>query len=225
MAGGPKGPFGAGVQHTGRGPVQGVCLVGPNGQPIDAIDDAGVLRLAVDANVDIDNATINVDLESDTDNVAIRNTANDNELLIQSDGSISVRLRDSSGGAINDSNPLPVQIIPDHTTQIFDENTVGITTATFNNVLTFTATSADTNILLGEVTGPVNALVRLTLNGTAIRMKRINAYSPNIEFRFDEPRRIGVGDIINIDVKPDKAPPAFMAGGADFFASLQGFVQ
>jgi len=102
----------AGSQHNPRGTTQGITLVAhESGLPIDSIVDVnGKRRLAVDANISIASATINVDLESDTDNVAIRNTSNDNELLIHSDGSISIRLKDESGAAFSTANPLPVEI-------------------------------------------------------------------------------------------------------------------
>jgi len=103
----------SGSQFTPRGVNQGISLVAhESGLPIDSVVDAGgIRRLAVDSNVTIDNAVVNVDLESDTDNVAIRNTANDNELLIESDGSITIRLKDEAGVAFSAANPLPVQII------------------------------------------------------------------------------------------------------------------
>ena len=102
----------SGSQHTPRGVNQGISLVAhESGLPIDStVDGAGKRRLCVDANVTVQNAVINVDLESDTDNVAIRNTSNDNELLIESDGSISIRLKDEVGNPFTLANPLPVEI-------------------------------------------------------------------------------------------------------------------
>jgi hypothetical protein len=242
---GTKGPHGAGIQHTDRGPVQGIRLVGPSGEPIDArVDASGDLRLLVDANVTIGSAVVNVDLESDSDNVAIRNTANDNELLIQADGSITIRLKDESGVAYSNANPLPVEIvtatgidmeldaadgdniaISGHPNQLFQENTVNLTTATYTTLLTYVAGAANTNILFAEVSGTVEALVRVKLNGTVIRQKHVSAKTPSVEFPFSEPRRIGAGDTILIEAKARKAPPAFMSGGAEFFAALQGFVE
>ena len=98
----------SGSQHTPRGVNQGISLVAhESGLPIDSIvDGGGKRRLCVDANVTVQNAVINVDLDSDTDNVAIRNTNNDNELLIESDGSISIRLNDDNGMPFSIFNPL-----------------------------------------------------------------------------------------------------------------------
>jgi len=103
----------SGSQFTPRGVNQGVSLVAhETGLPIDSIvDGGGIRRLAVDANVSIQNAVINVDIDSDTDNIAIRNTADDNELLIETDGSITVRLKDENGSAFSTLNPLPVEIV------------------------------------------------------------------------------------------------------------------
>lgn len=102
----------AGTQITPRGPTQGVTLVDhKTGLPFDSLVDGNqVRRLAVDADINIDSATINVDLDASNDNVAIRNTNNTNELLLHSDGSISVRLNDATGTPFSAGNPLPVSI-------------------------------------------------------------------------------------------------------------------
>lgn len=241
---GTKGATGAGIQHTQRGPVQGVHLVGPSGEPISAVlDGSGNLRLAVDADVNIENATINVDLDTSTDGVHIGNSGNNDELLINSDGSISIRLLDESGSAFSDANPLPVAIpagldvnieidatdgdtvaVSGHISQVFTEALTAVTTTGFTTILSFTPAANNTNIKMLEITGPVDALARVRLNGTEIRRKYINAQNPSVSFQFKEPRRINMVDTIDIQVQPGKAIPGFMAGGADFFASLQGFV-
>lgn len=213
-----------GLQHSERGVIKGVSLVdAKSGLPIDTlVDDEGKLRLLVSADVDITNATINVDLESDTDNVAIRNTANDNELLIESDGSISVRLLLSNGNDINVTNPLHTLPIGYHNTQVFAQNSVLVTTDTFTTVLSRTAL-ANEKLAFIEVTGSVEAYCRISVNGTPIRAKYINSSNANIEFLFIEHRKLSSGDSIVVEVRADKTPPSFM-GGAEFFASLQGYV-
>lgn len=239
---GTKGATGAGIQHTQRGPVQGVHLVGPSGEPIAAIlDGSGDLRLAVDADVNIENATINVDLDTSTDGVHIGNSANSNELIINADGTINIRLLDETGSAFSNANPLPVEItssidveldaadgdniaISGHPTQVFDESVTAVTTTGFTTILSFTPAVDDTNIVMLEITGPVDALARVRLNGTEIRRKYINAHNATVDFQFREPRRIDMIDTIDIQVRPRTAIPSFMVGGADFFASLQGFV-
>lgn len=234
----------SGSQHNPRGVNQGITLVAhETGLPIDSVvDGGGVRRLAVDANVSIQNATINVDLQSDTDNVAIRNTANDNELLIQVDGSITTRIVDETGTAFSNSNPLPVEItdtsiavelsalggdsvaVSGHQTQITKENEVSVTTnVSYTAILTFIAAVANSNIAFVEITGPVDALIQIKLNTTIIRKGRIHSGERNVRFPFVEPRRIGVGDTITVLVKPEKPIPAFMAT-AEFFSSLQGFI-
>lgn len=237
----------SGTQQNPRGAAQGVTLVAhESGLPIDSkVDSNGVRRLAVDSTATIENANITVDLDSESgDSVAIGNTGNSDKLYIHSDGSITIRLKDASGAPFSVSNPLPVQIITSggidvntratggdsiavsgHPSQIFVEDEVDVTTNTYENILTFTAASNGTNISFVEVTGTVNAVVRMTLNGTVIRKLHCTGTQPNLQFPFPEPRTIGSGDIIRVDVKADKAPPAAMPGGANFFASLQGFIE
>ena len=215
----------AGTQFTQKGVVQGVSIVDDSGNPYDSVVDGdGVRRLAVDANVTIGSATINVDLDAATDNVAIRNTSNSNELLINTDGSITTRLKDEAGNAFSVSNPLPIEIVNtlSNPNQFFAEASAEISLASYTTILTYTAISNGTNIKYAEITGGVTCTVRMTLNGTPIRIKRINSSCPNIEFLFTEPRTINNGDVITIECKPDKAVPAFMASST-FFASLQGF--
>jgi len=243
---GSKGSTGAGVQHTSRGPTQGVALVGPNGRHVDVvIDGDGKVRLLVDANVTVENATINVDLDSESgDNVAIGNITNSDKLFVHADGTISIRLLDETGTAFSTLNPLPTEIvipagglevkveassgdtiaISGHQTQVFDENEVTVNTGgSYTNVLTYVAPFDDTHITFAEVTGPVDSVVRMRLNGTTIRKRHLTAGAPNVEFPFIEPRRLTSGQSLTIDVKPDATPPAHFSG-VEFFASIQGFI-
>jgi hypothetical protein len=237
----------SGTQLNPRGATQGITLVAhESGLPFDSIVDLhGVRRLAVDANVTIGSAIISVDIQSDTDNIAIRNTADNNELYIESDGTINIRLRDESGAAFTDLNPLPVKIasavdlnvelsakdgdtvaVSGHPSQIFPYNSVDIALGgIYTVILTYVAGANDTGIAFAEATGPVEALIRMRLNGVTIRQKRVSASSPNAEFPFFEPRRINIGDTITVEAKLDKNPPGFMVGGATFIASVQGFIE
>jgi len=242
---GAKGSTGAGIQHTSKGPTQGVSIVGPNGRPVDVlIDGDGKVRLLVDANVTVENATINVDLDSeDGDNVAIGNLSNSDKLFVHSDGTVSIRLLDEAGAAFSALNPLHTEIVipagglevkleassgdtvavSGHQTQIYAENEVTINAGgSYTNVLTYVVPFNDTYIAFAEITGPVDSVVRMRLNGVTIRKKHLTAGSPNVEFPFLEPRRLASGQTLTIDVKPDKTPPAFLSG-VEFFASIQGF--
>jgi hypothetical protein len=234
----------AGSQINPRGVTQGITLVGhEDGFPVNTVVDAnGKHRLCVDADVTIVDPIVNVDIDASTDNIAIRNTGNANELLIYNDGSIRIRLTDESGVAFSAANPLPVDItggnlaievaasdgdtiaISGHPTQIYGQAAVSVTLpAVYTTILSFTVAAIGTTMAHFEISGPVEAIVRLKLNGTVIRLKRISTNDRNVEFRFLEPRKLSVGDVIVLEVKPDKPIPAFM-GSADFFASLQGFV-
>lgn len=233
-----------GSQFTPRGVTQGVTLVShEHGRPIDAvIDNDGVLRLAVDANVTIENATINVDLDHTEDSVAIGDGTD--LLSINPDGSLNIRLFDESGVAFSAVNPMPVEIITTggevpveidaadgdniaisaHPNQISADNLVSVTTSgSYVNILSYTAPFNDIFIVFGELMGGIEATVRIRLNGSTIRMKQLNQSNPNLEFSFIEPRKLNSGDTLTIEAKVNKNIPASMAAGIDFFASLQGY--
>ena len=148
----------SGTQHTPRGVNQGVTLVAhESGRPIDSIVDInGKRRLCVDANVTIGSAVVNVDIDSDTDNIAIRNTVNDDELLIYPDGTIKVRLTDASGTPFSPANPLPVSI----------QNTslaVQLTAADGDNVAIHDSDGDELNI---NPDGSINVKIPVGFGGT-----------------------------------------------------------
>jgi len=80
----------SGTVHTPKGVNQGNTLIDPNtGQPVDVIlDNQGKKRLAVDANISIDNVTVDVDLDYTTDSVQIGDPNSGSTLKINPDGSI-----------------------------------------------------------------------------------------------------------------------------------------
>jgi hypothetical protein len=99
----------SGTQHNQRGVTQGNTLVGPqSGLPIDeVVDGDGVRRLAVDANVSIDSATINADIDYlSGDSTAIGDPNTSTILKINPDGSIdtNVNISASSGDNISISD-------------------------------------------------------------------------------------------------------------------------
>jgi hypothetical protein len=106
-----KGTSGAGIQYTGKGPVQGISLIASDGRPYDlVVDGTGKRRLAVDSAMTLA-GNITIDLSSNTDSVAIGNVTGNDVLFINGDGSIDTRLMDGSGNAITStSSALDVNI-------------------------------------------------------------------------------------------------------------------
>jgi len=105
----------SGTVHTPKGVNQGNTLIDPNtGQPVTVItDNTGKKRLAVDANVTIDSATVDVDLDYTTDSIQIGDPNTSSTLKINPDGSIDANTNiDSSSGdniAISDgTNTLSI---------------------------------------------------------------------------------------------------------------------
>lgn len=112
-----------------------------------------------------------------------------------------------------------------HENQLFLFNTTSITTAvSYTDILTYTVVSSNTSIVYAEVSGTVSANVRLTVNGSVVRHKRLGGSNPNIDFIFYEPLTLTIDDIITLEAKPYKDIPTFMSGGADFNGHFQGFI-
>ena len=92
----------AGTQSSQRGIIKGVSLVDSNtGLPVDVIRDThGTRRLAVDANITVDDITVETrPLQASTDNVAIKDPVSGFILKINTDGSIDTNVQiDSAGG-------------------------------------------------------------------------------------------------------------------------------
>lgn len=132
----------SGTQHNPKGITQGNTLICPKtGDPIDTIvDNENVTRLAVDAAVNIDNAIVDVDLDFDTDGVHIGDRNTNNELRIESDGSINANVTvDAADGdniAIYDTDGDELQINADGSINV---NINSATTPTIANVLVATA--------------------------------------------------------------------------------------
>lgn len=128
----------SGTQHNSRGVTQGNTVVGPrSGLPIDeVVDNQGVRRLAVDANIQLGSATVNVDLNYTTDSTAIGDPNTNTLLKINPDGSIDsnveVDAADGDNIAISDGTNT-LNINPDGSI-----NTVsgGVSTPTITNVTT-----------------------------------------------------------------------------------------
>lgn len=110
----------SGTQHTKRGVNQGVVLVDPiTGLPVDVhLDNAGTNRLCVDANITVDEVTVDTrELDATTDNVGIRDETSGNQLNINNDGSIDANVEvDAADGdniAIHDSSGNELIVNPD----------------------------------------------------------------------------------------------------------------
>lgn len=116
---GTKSKRSSGTQFNPRGITQGNTLVDPNtGLPIDVIEDSdGVRRLAVDATISLDSATINADISYlDGDSTAIGDPNTNATLKINPDGSIDSNVKvdalDGDNIAIKDSDGNELKINP-----------------------------------------------------------------------------------------------------------------
>jgi hypothetical protein len=143
----------AGTQITQKGPVQGTALVDPiDGLPVDVhIDTEGTHRLCVDADLTLDDVTVNTrDLAPNTDTVSIGNKDNNgNTLNINNDGSIDVNtIISATGGdsiAIEDpSTGYALKVNSDGSINV-DANTAA--TPTIYNVLVSTANTEVSQVL------------------------------------------------------------------------------
>src|SRR5690348_5905369 len=96
----------SGSQLNQRGVTPGNTLVDPKtGLPIDVIqDNAGVKRLAVDANLTADNVTVNIDdLTAADDAVRIEDPNTGAHIKVETDGSINTNTHTSAFASSPDS--------------------------------------------------------------------------------------------------------------------------
>jgi len=116
---GTKSNRSSGTQFNPKGMTQGNTLVDPfTGLPIHVItDNAGIRRLAVDANITAQNITVDVNLDSDNDQVAVEDPDTGAHIKVELDGSINtnVNINAASGDniAIKDTDGDELDINPD----------------------------------------------------------------------------------------------------------------
>lgn len=222
----------AGTQVTKNGVTQGNVLVDPvTGFPIGVIrDNAGVRRLAVDANLSADSITVDTrDLSPTTDQVGIGDKTSGYFLKINPDGSVdanvsiqatsdNIAIRDETSG-----NKLKVN--PDGSINAVIGGTGGTQNpvSTFNSV-TSVASSVSTTIVTYTVPALKTAnLQRLEVSGTNIaqydvlinnvlQARRRTYFGSSLNETFDFTAEIDLGfklnsgDIVKINVihqRPD----------------------
>jgi hypothetical protein len=88
----------SGSQHNTRGVTQGNTLVGPqSGLPIhEIVDNNGIRRLAVDANISATIGDVSVELDYTSDSVAIGDPNTQTNLKINANGSIDANVEVSA---------------------------------------------------------------------------------------------------------------------------------
>jgi len=103
---GTKGTKSSGSQFNPKGITQGVTLVDPNtGNPIDVRTDThGTRRLAVDANITVDDITVETrPLTAATDAVRLEDPNTGAHVRVELDGSINVNAFSNAFGPVPDS--------------------------------------------------------------------------------------------------------------------------
>lgn len=211
---GTKSTRSSGTQHNMRGVAQGNTLVDPvTGLPIDVlVDNEGVRRLAVDTEITVDGITVTTEpLTPLVDGVHIGDEEGD-LLEINPDGSINVNTAvDASDG---DNIAISAHALP-----IFDEAADTITTASYEEVYSYTAT-ADTNIEGIEATSDTTSTFRVKVNGITVKEKRSSAVEKNVVFEFKEHRVLQNTDVISVEARVNR----FRRTSYETFVSLEGYL-
>lgn len=198
---GTKGTRSAGAQYNPKGVTQGNTLVDPNtGLPVDVItDNDGTRRLAVDAAVTLDSATVNVDLDYTDDSVQIGDPNTSSTLKINPDGSIDSNVFvDSADGdniAIKDSAGDELNINPDGSINVVIAGSGGIENviSSFNAV---TSVASATPTLVASYTVPMSKtanMQRIEVSGT-----NIAAYDIQINTILQARQRTYFGNSLNL---------------------------
>jgi hypothetical protein len=205
----------AGTQKTQRGIVQGNILVDPvTGLPVDVIEDtAGKRRLAVDAEFVADNLNIDVELDFENDSVTVGDAASGNTLSIEADGSLNVNTATDAKSGDNIS-------ISAHPIQIFEENSDTLTTATFTEIFTFTASDNDTKISALHCTVSTPARFRVLINNEVKYEKWSSPIERNVVFEFKEHRSLASSDTISVEARVER----LIKSTYDTFVTLEGYI-
>lgn len=210
----------AGSQFTNRGVTQGTTLVGQkSGLPIDElVDDAGVRRLAVDANISAQSIQVSVDLDPTEDGVFIGDPNNGNILEIELDGSINANIEvdaaDGDNVAIHDSQGDELAINPDGSINVnITQSNPGVLKNVYNEVSAVAASTLTTITTYTVPLGKTGLLVLVESSGTniaefsveinsTVQAKRRTYYGSNLDtvFEFNN-LPLAAGDIILARVK------------------------
>jgi hypothetical protein len=164
----------SGTQINSRGITQGTTLVGPHsGLPIEeVVDSSGVRRLAVDANVQIDNVQVQVDLDVPDDGVHIGDKDTGYTLSIEPDGSINVNSEiDAADGdniAIsNGTNTLAVN--PDGSINVaVTSSNPGLVKSNYNEITSVATSVLSTILTYTAPIGKVTYLQKVEFSGSNI---------------------------------------------------------
>lgn len=212
----------AGSQFTAKGVTQGTTLVGQgSGLPIDElVDNAGVRRLAVDANISAQSIQVSVDLDPSEDGVFIGDPNTGNILEIEPDGSLNANVEiDAADGdniaisdgsntlAINPDGSINVNITqsnPGELKSVYNEIS-SVVSGVLTTIQTYTAPAGKTTYLQkAEVSGTNIAEYTILVNATIEDKKRtyfggdLNAMFKFIETGTGLP--LAVGDTVTTKV-------------------------
>ena len=208
----------SGTVYTPKGVNQGVSLIDHNsGAPVDVIEDnAGVKRLAVDANITAQNISVNVDLDGSDpngDTVAIVGKTTGVSLEIESDGSLNANVEVDAADGDNIA-------ISAHPNQIFSQNPDTLTSAAFEEIFTYTSTDNKTRLLHIECTVSTPSRLRVKFNGSIVRELWTSPVERNVRFQFSEHRTLLSGQIISVEAQVER----FIHSSYDTFTSMEGYL-
>jgi hypothetical protein len=212
----------SGSQINQRGVAQGNTLVDPvTGNPVSVItDNTGKKRLAVDANVSLDNVTVNVDLNSTDDQVAVEDPNTGAHIRVETNGSINANVEVSAADgdsvaisdgtdtlAINADGSINVNVTSGsaETVKIFYNEVTAVASSTLTTIITFTAAGGVTTYLQKiEVSGTNIAQYTVEINSVVKDKKRTYfGNSLNEQFVYSINSKglpLAVGDVVTARV-------------------------
>lgn len=179
-----------------------VTLVNPMGDQYDALNP-----VPVSATINIGDIRITAqddDPNPGNQHSSVRVSDGVENLSVNPDGSINVVVVSGSGH----DNPL----------RNSDSST--ITTAAYEEVYSYTSLSASTYIIKVESTCETTSIFRVLVNGITLKEKRSSPMERNIEFRFDENYKLGIGDTLSVEVQVERK----FTVNPYAFTSIEGYI-
>ena len=204
-----------GSQHNPKGVTQGNTLIDPNtGNPVSVIPDTeGNRRLAVDAKITAQVGDVNVELDFNNDSVQIGDPNTGATLRVEPDGSINTNTEIDAADGDNIS-------VSAHPQQVFQEYSDIITTASFEEIFSYTSADNRTRLLNIVSTVSTPSLIQVKINGTIVRQLWTSPLERNAVFKFDEHRPLLSGQTITVEAKVER----LIHSTYETFTSLEGYL-
>lgn len=195
--------------------------------PLGAATEAtlSAINAKLVSGTDIGDVTVNngsgasaVNIQDGGNSITVDATSLDIRALTSSDV-VSANIRDASGTAFSNSNPLPVFVTSTASgTDVLDFKQASAIAAGSNDTHTYTVTALKTlNLQKIQATASGKIKVEIYLNAVLKAVMFNSTSAPNCEYMFSSPQTLGAGLVVGVKIyNLDKA-------AMDLYSTIEGF--